>query len=76
MGLAYLVCGVLPLALLASAQSTSTYAGATFTEYQSYFHGASQVGNASDLYAMQQLCTYENVAPGYSKLCELFTEEE
>lgn len=29
-----------------------------------------------DVYTMQQLCAYETVAIGYSKFCELFTEEE
>ncbi|KAF7979855.1 hypothetical protein HWV62_40611 [Athelia sp. TMB] len=29
-----------------------------------------------DVYTMQQLCAYETVALGYSKFCELFTEEE
>ncbi|KAF5318138.1 hypothetical protein D9619_012221 [Psilocybe cf. subviscida] len=29
-----------------------------------------------DVYIMQQLCPYETVALGYSKFCELFTEEE
>ncbi|KAK7691641.1 hypothetical protein QCA50_005040 [Cerrena zonata] len=29
-----------------------------------------------DVFTMQQLCAYETVAIGYSKFCELFTEEE
>ncbi|KAL0571706.1 hypothetical protein V5O48_010246 [Marasmius crinis-equi] len=29
-----------------------------------------------DVWTMQQLCAYETVAIGYSKFCELFTEEE
>ncbi|KAF9516142.1 hypothetical protein BS47DRAFT_1341238 [Hydnum rufescens UP504] len=29
-----------------------------------------------DTYVLQQLCAYETVALGYSKFCELFTEEE
>ncbi|KAF7298396.1 AB hydrolase-1 domain-containing protein [Mycena kentingensis (nom. inval.)] len=29
-----------------------------------------------DIYIMQQLCAYETVALGYSKFCELFTEDE
>ncbi|KAI0048206.1 phosphoglycerate mutase-like protein [Auriscalpium vulgare] len=29
-----------------------------------------------DVYTMQQMCPYETVAIGYSKFCELFTEEE
>ncbi|KAJ3556987.1 hypothetical protein NM688_g1721 [Phlebia brevispora] len=29
-----------------------------------------------DVYALQQMCAYETVAIGYSKFCELFTEEE
>ncbi|KAL0070525.1 hypothetical protein AAF712_002358 [Marasmius tenuissimus] len=29
-----------------------------------------------DTYTMQQMCAYETVAIGYSKFCELFTEEE
>jgi hypothetical protein len=29
-----------------------------------------------DTFTMQQLCAYETVAIGYSKFCELFTEEE
>ncbi|KZT11458.1 phosphoglycerate mutase-like protein [Laetiporus sulphureus 93-53] len=29
-----------------------------------------------DVYTFQQLCAYETVAIGYSKFCELFTEEE
>ncbi|KAI6002024.1 phosphoglycerate mutase-like protein [Pisolithus albus] len=28
------------------------------------------------IYSMQQMCAYETVALGYSKFCELFTEEE
>ncbi|KAH8087891.1 phosphoglycerate mutase-like protein [Cristinia sonorae] len=29
-----------------------------------------------DVYTFQQMCAYETVAIGYSKFCELFTEEE
>ncbi|KAG6866431.1 hypothetical protein C0993_007537, partial [Termitomyces sp. T159_Od127] len=29
-----------------------------------------------NVYVMQQMCAYETVALGYSKFCELFTEEE
>ncbi|KAI0072842.1 phosphoglycerate mutase-like protein [Panus rudis PR-1116 ss-1] len=29
-----------------------------------------------EIYTMQQMCAYETVAIGYSKFCELFTEEE
>ncbi|KAI0638912.1 phosphoglycerate mutase-like protein [Trametes polyzona] len=29
-----------------------------------------------DVYVLQQLCAYETVAIGYSKFCELFTEDE
>ncbi|KAJ7130984.1 phosphoglycerate mutase-like protein [Mycena filopes] len=29
-----------------------------------------------DVYVLQQLCPYETVALGYSKFCELFTEDE
>ncbi|KAF5324577.1 hypothetical protein D9611_004222 [Ephemerocybe angulata] len=29
-----------------------------------------------DIYSMQQTCAYETVALGYSKFCELFTQEE
>jgi len=29
-----------------------------------------------DVYKMQQMCAYETVALGYSKFCELFTEDE
>ncbi|KZP04082.1 phosphoglycerate mutase-like protein [Athelia psychrophila] len=29
-----------------------------------------------DVYTMQQMCAYETVAIGYSKFCELFTEDE
>ncbi|KAF8309680.1 phosphoglycerate mutase-like protein [Clavulina sp. PMI_390] len=29
-----------------------------------------------DVYTMQQVCAYETVAIGYSKFCELFTEDE
>ncbi|KAG8816240.1 hypothetical protein FRC18_001111 [Serendipita sp. 400] len=29
-----------------------------------------------DVYTMQMMCAYETVALGYSKFCELFTEEE
>ncbi|KAG6909600.1 hypothetical protein DXG01_016639 [Tephrocybe rancida] len=32
--------------------------------------------NIEDVYIMQQMCAYETVAIGYSKFCELFTEEE
>ncbi|KIK61887.1 hypothetical protein GYMLUDRAFT_165643 [Collybiopsis luxurians FD-317 M1] len=30
----------------------------------------------NDVHAMQQMCGYETVAIGYSKFCELFTQEE
>jgi len=30
----------------------------------------------NDVYTMQRLCAYETVAIGYSKFCELFTQEE
>jgi hypothetical protein len=29
-----------------------------------------------DVFTMQQLCAYETVSIGYSRFCELFTEEE
>ncbi|KIP05069.1 hypothetical protein PHLGIDRAFT_31059 [Phlebiopsis gigantea 11061_1 CR5-6] len=29
-----------------------------------------------DIYTLQQMCAYETVAIGYSKFCELFTEDE
>ncbi|KAK7054004.1 AB hydrolase-1 domain-containing protein, partial [Favolaschia claudopus] len=32
--------------------------------------------SVEDVYVLQQLCAYETVALGYSKFCELFTEEE
>ncbi|KDQ54057.1 hypothetical protein JAAARDRAFT_38656 [Jaapia argillacea MUCL 33604] len=32
--------------------------------------------SVEDVYSMQQMCAYETVAIGYSKFCELFTEEE
>ena len=32
--------------------------------------------NTEDVFDMQKLCAYETVALGYSKFCELFTEEE
>jgi hypothetical protein len=32
--------------------------------------------NISTVSAMQQLCSYETVALGYSAFCDLFTEEE
>ncbi|KAI0791592.1 phosphoglycerate mutase-like protein [Irpex lacteus] len=32
--------------------------------------------SVEDVYTLQQLCAYETVAVGYSKFCELFTEEE
>ncbi|KAG8894794.1 hypothetical protein FRB99_000985 [Tulasnella sp. 403] len=32
--------------------------------------------NVNDVYNFQMLCAYETVALGYSKFCELFTEEE
>ncbi|KAF9533657.1 phytase [Crepidotus variabilis] len=41
---------------------------------QKYFHGLEL--STEDVYTMQQMCPYETVALGYSKFCELFTEEE
>ncbi|KAJ7682173.1 phosphoglycerate mutase-like protein [Mycena polygramma] len=41
--------------------------------------GSQMVGydlTIEDVYVLQQLCAYETVALGYSKFCELFTEEE
>ncbi|KAJ7265461.1 histidine phosphatase superfamily [Mycena haematopus] len=32
--------------------------------------------SVEDVYVLQQMCAYETVALGYSKFCELFTEEE
>jgi hypothetical protein len=32
--------------------------------------------NIDDVYALQEMCAFETVALGYSKFCELFTEEE
>ncbi|OBZ66403.1 3-phytase A [Grifola frondosa] len=32
--------------------------------------------SVEDVYTFQQMCAYETVAIGYSKFCELFTEEE
>ncbi|ESK92182.1 acid phosphatase [Moniliophthora roreri MCA 2997] len=32
--------------------------------------------SVQDVFTMQQLCAYETVAIGYSKFCELFTEDE
>lgn len=29
-----------------------------------------------DVYTLQQMCAYETVAIGYSRFCELFTQEE
>ncbi|KAF4615469.1 hypothetical protein D9613_003377 [Agrocybe pediades] len=41
---------------------------------QKHLHGIEL--SIEDTYTMQQLCPYETVALGYSKFCELFTEEE
>jgi len=41
---------------------------------QGHLHGIDI--SIEDTYIMQQLCAYETVALGYSKFCELFTEEE
>ncbi|KAF9559236.1 phytase [Agrocybe pediades] len=41
---------------------------------QTHMHGMNLTIN--DVYTMQQLCAFETVALGYSKFCELFTEEE
>ncbi|KAL1658494.1 histidine phosphatase superfamily [Schizophyllum commune] len=38
------------------------------------FHGYDLT--IEDTYVLQQMCAYETVALGYSKFCELFTEEE
>ncbi|KAF8214171.1 phosphoglycerate mutase-like protein [Mycena galopus ATCC 62051] len=32
--------------------------------------------SVEDVYVLQQMCAYETVALGYSKFCELFTEDE
>jgi len=44
------------------------------TRLQKWLHGLDLT--IEDVYIMQQLCPYETVALGYSKFCELFTEEE
>ncbi|KDR81978.1 hypothetical protein GALMADRAFT_240377 [Galerina marginata CBS 339.88] len=41
---------------------------------QKHLHGLDL--SIEDTFIMQQLCPYETVALGYSKFCELFTEEE
>lgn len=58
----------------ATGNWTQVYLNATVPRLQQYVTGLNLT--TSDLYAMQQLCAYETVALGYSKFCELFTEEE
>lgn len=41
---------------------------------QSQLHGLTLT--IEDVYTLQQMCAYETVAIGYSKFCELFTEDE
>ena len=58
----------------ATGNWTQVYLNATAPRLQQYITGLTLT--TSDLYAMQQLCAYETVALGYSRFCELFTEEE
>ncbi|KAI0734596.1 histidine phosphatase superfamily [Fomitopsis betulina] len=58
----------------ATGNWTEVYLNTTVTRLQRYVTGLDL--KTSDIYAMQELCAYETVALGYSKFCELFTEEE
>jgi hypothetical protein len=53
---------------------TSIYLKDAHARLASQLHGYDMT--IEDTYIMQQLCAYETVALGYSKFCELFTEEE
>ena len=53
---------------------TEIYLDKAKNRLQKRLHGLEL--NIEDVYIMQQLCPYETVALGYSKFCELFTEEE
>ncbi|KAI0928198.1 hypothetical protein AcW2_004285 [Taiwanofungus camphoratus] len=55
-------------------QWTSVYLKNTLTRLAPQMSGYNLT--TEDVYTMQQLCAYETVAIGYSKFCELFTEEE
>lgn len=58
----------------ATGNWTQVYLNATVPRLQQYVTGLNLT--ISDVFAMQQLCAYETVSLGYSKFCELFTEEE
>jgi len=53
---------------------TAIYLEKAHRRLQNQFRGLNLT--IGDVYTMQQLCPYETVALGYSKFCELFTEEE
>ncbi|EIW74055.1 phosphoglycerate mutase-like protein [Coniophora puteana RWD-64-598 SS2] len=53
---------------------TATYLSDAYTRIQKQLSGLEL--SVEDVYTMQQMCAYETVAIGYSKFCELFTEDE
>ncbi|KAI0736900.1 phosphoglycerate mutase-like protein [Fomitopsis betulina] len=55
-------------------QWASTYLQTALARLQPHMKGLNLT--IEDVYTMQQMCAYETVAIGYSKFCELFTEEE
>lgn len=58
----------------ASGNWTQIYLKETTKRLQKYLKGYKLTPN--DVYAMQEMCSYETVALGYSEFCGLFTEEE
>ncbi|KZT05884.1 phosphoglycerate mutase-like protein [Laetiporus sulphureus 93-53] len=58
----------------AAGNWSEVYLKDTVTRLQQYLVGFNLT--ADYVYAMQGLCAYETVSLGYSKFCELFTEEE
>ncbi|KAI0715319.1 phosphoglycerate mutase-like protein [Earliella scabrosa] len=58
----------------ASRNWTQIYLKNTVPRLQKHLQGVEL--DVSSVFAMQSLCAYETVALGYSRFCDLFTEEE
>ena len=58
----------------ASRNWTQIYLKNTVPRLQKHLKGVEL--DVSSVFAMQSLCAYETVALGYSRFCDLFTEEE
>ncbi|KAI0777494.1 phosphoglycerate mutase-like protein [Trametes elegans] len=65
---------VMEIGYQAARNWTVVYLNESVPRLQQYVDGIKL--NVGDARAMQDLCAYETVALGYSKFCNLFTEEE